>query len=37
MQPGQTFSYTFTVSGTYKYVRTPHEFGGMKGEVLVTK
>lgn len=37
MQPGQTFSYTFTVSGTYKYICTPHEFGGMTGEVIVTK
>jgi plastocyanin len=37
MQPGQTFSYTFTISGTYKYICTPHEFGGMTGEVLVTK
>lgn len=37
MQPGQTYSYTFTVSGTYKYICTPHEFGGMTGEVIVTK
>ena len=37
IQPGQTFSYTFTISGTYKYICTPHEFGGMTGEVLVTK
>jgi plastocyanin len=37
MQPGQTFSYTFTVSGTYKYICVPHEFGGMTGEVIVTK
>jgi plastocyanin len=37
LQPGQTFSYTFTISGTYKYICTPHEFGGMTGEVLVTK
>jgi plastocyanin len=37
MQPGQTFSYTFTVPGTYKYICVPHEFGGMTGEVIVTK
>jgi len=37
MQPGQTFSYTFRVSGTYKYICVPHEFGGMTGEVVVTK
>jgi len=37
MQPGQTYSYTFVVSGTYKYICTPHEFGGMTGEVIVTK
>lgn len=37
MPPGQTFSYTFTVPGTYKYICVPHEFGGMTGEVIVTK
>ena len=37
MQPGQTFSHTFTVPGTYKYICVPHEFGGMTGEVIVTK
>lgn len=37
MQAGQTFSYTFTVPGTYKYLCVPHEFGGMTGEVTVTK
>jgi plastocyanin len=37
MQPGQTFSYTFMVPGTYKYICVPHEFGGMTGEVIVTK
>ena len=37
MQPGQTFSYTFIVPGTYKYICIPHEFGGMTGEVIVTK
>jgi plastocyanin len=37
MQPGQTFSYTFTIPGTYKYICVPHEHGGMTGEVIVTK
>jgi plastocyanin len=37
MQPGQTFSYTFTIPGTYQYICVPHEFGGMTGEVIVTK
>jgi plastocyanin len=37
MQPGQTYSYTFMVPGTYKYICIPHEFGGMTGEVIVTK
>lgn len=34
---GQSFSYTFEVPGIYKYVCLPHEFGGMTGEVIVTK
>jgi len=37
LPPGQTFSYTFTVPGTYKYVCVPHELGGMIGEVTVTR
>ena len=37
LQPGQTFRYMFTVPGTYKYICIPHEFGGMTGEVIVTK
>ena len=35
--PGQSFTYTFKVPGVYKYVCMPHEFGGMTGEVIVTK
>lgn len=35
LQPGQTFSYTFTVPGTYKYICAPHETSGMSGEVVV--
>ena len=35
LQPGQSFSYRFTVPGVYKYVCTLHESGGMKGTVIV--
>lgn len=35
LQPGQSFSYTFTVPGTYKYICAPHETSGMSGEVTV--
>ena len=35
LQPGQSYSYTFTVAGKYKYVCAPHETSGMSGEVLV--
>lgn len=34
---GQSFTTTFKVPGVYKYVCVPHEFGGMTGEVIVTK
>jgi plastocyanin len=37
MPPGGTFSYTFTVPGTYKYFCVPHEKAGMVGEVVVKK
>lgn len=33
--PGKTYSHTFTVPGTYKYVCVPHESKGMKGTVEV--
>ncbi|HYA35883.1 MAG TPA: plastocyanin/azurin family copper-binding protein [Candidatus Binataceae bacterium] len=36
LPPGRTFSYTFTVPGTYKYVCVPHELGGMTGQITVT-
>jgi amicyanin len=32
---GETFSYTFTKAGTYKYHCEPHPY--MKGEVIVTE
>lgn len=35
LQPGQSFTYTFTVPGTYKYICAPHETSGMLGEVTV--
>jgi plastocyanin len=37
MQPGTTWSYTFTVPGHYKYTCIPHEKDGMVGEIDVTK
>ena len=36
LHPGESFSYTFTVPGTYKYVCVPHEMSGMVGEIIVT-
>jgi plastocyanin len=35
LAPGQSFTYTFAIPGTYKYVCLPHELGGMTGEVIV--
>jgi plastocyanin len=35
LQPGESFTYTFTVPGTYKYICAPHETSGMLGEVVV--
>ncbi|HLW71637.1 MAG TPA: plastocyanin/azurin family copper-binding protein [Candidatus Binataceae bacterium] len=35
LQPGASFSYTFTVPGVYKYVCLPHEAAGMVGEITV--
>lgn len=35
LQPGQSFTYTFTVPGTYRYICAPHETSGMEGEVTV--
>jgi len=35
LQPAKTYQHTFTVAGTYKYVCTLHEDGGMTGTVIV--
>ncbi len=35
MPPGQKWSYTFTVPGTYKYLCLPHEKDKMTGIVVV--
>ena len=35
LQPGQTFTHTFDVAGTYKYFCIPHEALGMLGTVVV--
>jgi plastocyanin len=37
MPPGGSFSYTFTVPGTYHYFCVPHEKAGMVGVVTVKK
>ena len=35
IKPGESFSYTFTKPGTYKYVCIAHEGSGMLGQVTV--
>lgn len=35
LPPGASFTHTFTVPGTYKYVCAAHEMSGMSGEVVV--
>ncbi len=35
MDPGATFSHTFTTAGTYRYVCIPHELANMIGVVIV--
>jgi plastocyanin len=35
VQPGSTYTLTFTVPGTYRYVCLPHEGAGMLGTVIV--
>jgi plastocyanin len=36
IKPGDAYTYTFDVPGTYKYVCVPHETMGMTGEIEVT-
>lgn len=35
IQPGESYTHTFTVPGTYKYVCAAHEMSGMSGEIMV--
>lgn len=35
LQPGSTFSQTFTVAGTYNYFCVPHVLSGMRGTITV--
>lgn len=37
IQPGQSFKYTFTVPGQYRYFCVPHETFGMVGEIEVAE
>ena len=36
LQPGESFSHTFPVPGTYRYFCTPHAASGMLGTIEVT-
>jgi plastocyanin len=36
LNPGQTFTHTFDVPGTYKYFCIPHETAGMTATIVVT-
>jgi plastocyanin len=35
LQPGESFTYTFTVPGTYHYFCIPHVLSGMQGSIEV--
>lgn len=37
LKPGESFSQTFSVPGTYRYTCAVHEAKGMNGEVVVQK
>jgi plastocyanin len=36
LEPGQSYSHTFTVAGRYSYFCRPHEMHGMLGAIVVT-
>jgi plastocyanin len=36
LQPGESFSHTFTVAGDYSYFCIPHVLSGMRGTITVT-
>lgn len=36
LQPGDTYSHTFTVPGEYRYICIPHVLSGMRGTITVT-
>jgi plastocyanin len=35
LMPGDSFSHTFTVAGTYEYICIPHVLAGMRGTIMV--
>ncbi|MBA2278520.1 MAG: copper-binding protein [Chloroflexia bacterium] len=35
LQPGETYSHTFTVPGEYRYICIPHVQSGMRGTIMV--
>jgi len=35
LQPGDSYSHTFTVAGEYKYICIPHVMSGMRGTITV--
>lgn len=37
LKPGESFSQTFSVAGTYRYTCAVHEAKGMNGEIVVEK
>jgi plastocyanin len=36
LQPGDSYSHTFTVPGEYRYICIPHVLSGMRGTITVT-
>jgi plastocyanin len=35
LDPGKSFSHTFTVPGEYDYICIPHVLSGMRGQIIV--